>query len=133
MSVQTWSPYLHVNRRIWIRLLRSCPVPELCCKWTRKQRWISPDIKTGNQPFLIVGAIICGATSGIFWITEAAVTLLYSEPDRKGRHIALWQSLYQSANLIGGSINLALNIDLDKPGGLKPKTCVLRFVVIPPR
>ncbi|WVW82650.1 hypothetical protein I302_104661 [Kwoniella bestiolae CBS 10118] len=77
---------------------------------------------TGNQPFLIVGAIICGATSGIFWVSEAAVTLLYSEPQYKGRHLAIWQSLFQLATCIGGAINLGLNIDLNETGGLKPKT-----------
>ncbi|WRT67508.1 uncharacterized protein IL334_004480 [Kwoniella shivajii] len=77
---------------------------------------------TGNQGFLIAGAIICGATSGIFWVTEAAVTMLYSEPQYKGRHLAIWQSLFQLATCIGGAINLGLNIDLDQTGGLKPKT-----------
>ncbi|OCF61056.1 hypothetical protein L486_00700 [Kwoniella mangroviensis CBS 10435] len=75
---------------------------------------------TGNQPFLVVGAIICGATSGIFWVSEAAITLLYSEPEYKGRHLAIWQSLFQLATCIGGAINLGLNIDLNETGGLKP-------------
>ncbi|KAK6909653.1 hypothetical protein I203_103674 [Kwoniella mangroviensis CBS 8507] len=77
---------------------------------------------TGNQPFLVVGAIICGATSGIFWVSEAVITLLYSEPKYKGRHLAIWQSLFQLATCIGGAINLGLNIDLNETGGLKPKT-----------
>ncbi|WVF68819.1 hypothetical protein IAT40_003592 [Kwoniella sp. CBS 6097] len=77
---------------------------------------------TGNQPFLVAGAIICGATSGIFWVSEAAVTMLYSEPQYKGRYLAIWQSLFQLATCIGGAINLGLNIDLNEIGGLKPKT-----------
>lgn len=36
--------------------------------------------------------------------------MIYSEPDRKGRLLALWQSMYQLATTVGGAINLALNI-----------------------
>ena len=48
--------------------------------------------------------------------------MLYSEPDRKGRLLALWQSLYQLATTMGGAINLGLNIHQNKKGGLQPKT-----------
>jgi MFS family permease len=65
---------------------------------------------TGKQPFLLVGAIICGATSGLFWVSEGAIIMLYSEPGRKGKLLALWQSLYQLATTMGGAINLALNV-----------------------
>ena len=68
----------------------------------------------------------------------------YSEPGRKGRHLALWQSLFQSATIIGGAINLGLNINGDTAGGLSPRTylvfvsltClapVVAFFVTPPR
>lgn len=68
----------------------------------------------------------------------------YSEPGRKGRHVALWQSLFQSATIIGGAINLGLNIDGSTAGGLQPKTylvfvsltClapVVAFFVTPPK
>jgi MFS family permease len=88
---------------------------------------------TGNQPFLLVGAIICGATSGLFWSVEGGfrirlslisgmVIMVYSEPERKGRLLALWQTLYQLATTVGGAINLALNIDVKVRGGLRPKT-----------
>lgn len=36
--------------------------------------------------------------------------MIYSEPERKGRLLALWQSMYQLATTVGGAINLALNI-----------------------
>ncbi|KAI5481228.1 hypothetical protein MNV49_005663 [Pseudohyphozyma bogoriensis] len=91
-----------------------------------------------NQWGLVVGAIVCGLTSGIFWVTEGAVIMNYSEPARKGKLLANWQSLYLAANLIGGGINLGLNIHLDKKGGLSPKTylvfvslqCVAPFVAL---
>jgi len=82
---------------------------------------------TGQQPFLLVGAIICGATSGLFWVSEGAIIMLYSEPGRKGKLLALWQSLYQLATTMGGAINLALNVNLNERGGLKPNTLVDQF------
>ncbi|KAL1407741.1 hypothetical protein Q8F55_007175 [Vanrija albida] len=72
--------------------------------------------------FLVVGAVICGLTSGIFWVTEGTIIMVYSEPARKGRLVALWQSLFNLATLVGGAINLALNVDISKPGGLRPRT-----------
>ena len=68
----------------------------------------------------------------------------YSEPGRKGRHLALWQSLFQSATIIGGAINLGLNINQSQAGGLSPKTYLVfvaltctaplvAFFVTPPR
>lgn len=53
----------------------------------------------------------------------------YSEPGRKGRHLALWQSLFQSATIIGGAINLGLNINGDTAGGLSPRTYLV-FVAL---
>jgi hypothetical protein len=53
----------------------------------------------------------------------------YSEPGRKGRHVALWQSLFQSATIIGGAINLGLNINQSNAGGLSPKTYLV-FVAL---
>jgi hypothetical protein len=53
----------------------------------------------------------------------------YSEPGRKGRHVALWQSLFQSATIIGGAINLGLNINGSTAGGLSPKTYLV-FVAL---
>lgn len=76
----------------------------------------------GNQWYLILGAVICGLTSGIFWVTEGTIIMVYSEPARKGRLVAIWQSLFNLATLVGGAINLALNVDIAKPGGLRPKT-----------
>jgi hypothetical protein len=53
--------------------------------------------------------------------------MIYSEPERKGRLLALWQSIYQAATLIGGGINLGLNVHNKSSGGLAPKT-YLTFV-----
>lgn len=57
----------------------------------------------GNQWFLVLGAVICGATSGIFWVTEGAIIMTYSEPHKKGRLLAIWQSLYNVSAYRGGS------------------------------
>ncbi|OCF37457.1 hypothetical protein I317_03868 [Kwoniella heveanensis CBS 569] len=83
----------------------------------------------GNQWFLVVGAIICGATSGLFWVSEGVVISTYSEPSRKGQMLAIWQSLYTLATVIGGFINLFLNLDVKVRGGLRPKTYIV-FVAL---
>ncbi|VDB86110.1 unnamed protein product [Peniophora sp. CBMAI 1063] len=92
----------------------------------------------GNQWGLIVGAIVCGATSGLFWVTEGSVIMNYAEPNKKGKLIATWQSLYYSSTIIGGAINLALNYNDRSAGGLAPKTyivficlmCIAPFVAL---
>lgn len=48
--------------------------------------------------------------------------MIYSEPERKGRYLALWQSIYQLATIVGGAINLALNIRGTTGAGLSPQT-----------
>ncbi|WVW78605.1 hypothetical protein I302_100564 [Kwoniella bestiolae CBS 10118] len=82
-----------------------------------------------NQWFLVVGAIICGLTSGLFWVSEGVIISVYSEPSRKGRMLAIWQSLYTLSTIIGGFINLFLNLDVKVKGGLKPKTYLV-FVAL---
>ncbi|WRT64918.1 uncharacterized protein IL334_001857 [Kwoniella shivajii] len=83
----------------------------------------------GNQWFLVLGAVICGLTSGLFWVSEGVIISVYSEPARKGRMLAIWQSLYTLATIIGGFINLFLNLDVKVKGGLKPKTYLV-FVAL---
>ncbi|WVQ84172.1 hypothetical protein IAT38_006319 [Cryptococcus sp. DSM 104549] len=83
----------------------------------------------GNQWFLVLGAVICGLTSGLFWVSEGVIISIYSEPARKGRMLAIWQSLYTLSTIIGGFINLFLNLDVKVRGGLRPKTYLV-FVAL---
>lgn len=53
----------------------------------------------------------------------------YSEPQRKGRLLAIWQSIYTLATVVGGCINLALNVNMNQAGGLQPKTYLV-FVTL---
>lgn len=50
---------------------------------------------TGNQWYLMLGAFFSAMTSGVFFPTEGAIILMYPEPWRKGRCLALWQSVYR--------------------------------------
>lgn len=55
--------------------------------------------------------------------------MIYSEPERKGRYLALWQSIYQLATIVGGAVNLALNVRGTTGAGLSPQT-YLAFVAM---
>ncbi|KAJ4293542.1 hypothetical protein N0V90_008825 [Kalmusia sp. IMI 367209] len=54
----------------------------------------------GNVWFVLVGAVACGFSAGLFWVSEGAVALGYPEPGKRGK-----------CPLIGGAIVLALNND----------------------
>lgn len=102
---------------------RVCPHdrPPLTAQYTNS--------KFGTQWYLILGAAICGLTSGVFWVAEGAIIMIYSEPHRKGRLLAVWQSIYVLATVVGGAINLGLNVNVNQPGGLKPNTYIV-FVAL---
>ncbi len=74
--------------------------------------------KFGNQWGIILGAVLCGLSAGIFWSTEGAIAIGYSEPERRGRNISIWLSLSQLGIVIGGAINLATNVNTDVAGGV---------------
>ena len=65
---------------------------------------------------------MCGLSAGIFWATEGGVAIAYPEPERRGRSISIWLILNQFGSIIGGSINLALNVKTDGAGGVGVNT-----------
>ncbi|ORY40624.1 hypothetical protein BCR35DRAFT_46279 [Leucosporidium creatinivorum] len=74
--------------------------------------------KYGAQWPLILGAVLCGATAGVFWSTEGGIALAYPEESKRAHRLSLWLILNQLGSIVGGSINLALNVNRDQSGSV---------------
>ncbi|CAI6332667.1 unnamed protein product [Periconia digitata] len=65
----------------------------------------------GNEWFVLVGAVACGISAGLFWVSEGAVALGYPEPGKRGKYMNIWLWFRTGGPLVGGAIVLALNND----------------------
>ncbi|KAI0687507.1 major facilitator superfamily domain-containing protein [Earliella scabrosa] len=65
----------------------------------------------GNEWFVLVGAVACGISAGLFWASEGAVALGYPEPGKRGKYMNIWLWFRTGGPLVGGAIVLALNND----------------------
>ncbi|GAA5990348.1 hypothetical protein JCM5350_006888 [Sporobolomyces pararoseus] len=74
--------------------------------------------KYGAQWPLILGAVLCGLSAGIFWSTEGAVALAYPETNRRAHRLSLWLILNQFGSIVGGAINLSLNVKTESSGSV---------------
>ena len=63
----------------------------------------------GNVWLVLVGAVFCGVSAGLFWASEGAVALGYPEPSKRGRYMNIWLIFRTGGPLVGGAIVLALN------------------------
>ncbi|KAL4895276.1 hypothetical protein BDV59DRAFT_191795 [Aspergillus ambiguus] len=66
----------------------------------------------------IFGAAVCGLSAGIFWMAESAVALSYPEPYNQGHFLGLWLSFRVGGQIVGGSINLGVNVHRSSPGSV---------------
>lgn len=55
--------------------------------------------------------------------------IAYPEPSRRGKAVAIWFSINQVGSVIGGAINLALNVNADAIGGISVNTYAV-FIAI---
>ncbi|KAI0394694.1 MFS general substrate transporter [Xylariaceae sp. FL0594] len=67
--------------------------------------------KYGNTWFVLVGAVACGLSAGLFWASEGAIALGYPEASKRGRYLNIWLWFRTGGPLLGGAIVLALNHD----------------------
>ncbi|KAF1962374.1 major facilitator superfamily transporter [Byssothecium circinans] len=65
----------------------------------------------GNVWLVLVGAVACGISAGLFWVSEGAVALGYPEPGKRGKYMNIWLWFRTGGPLVGGLIVLALNND----------------------
>lgn len=63
----------------------------------------------GVEWLVLVGAVTCGFSAGLFWASEGAVALGYPEPAKRGRYLNIWLWFRTGGPLVGGAIVLALN------------------------
>ncbi|KAJ5689549.1 hypothetical protein N7462_003941 [Penicillium macrosclerotiorum] len=63
----------------------------------------------GNEWFVLVGAVACGLSAGLFWASEGAVALGYPEPERRGQYMNIWLWFRTGGPLLGSAIVLGLN------------------------
>lgn len=79
--------------------------------------------------FVILGAVICGISAGLYWAAEGAIVLSYPQHAMRGRYLALWLGFKNSGQLIGGAINLGLNANNAAAGKVSYVT-ILVFVAL---
>ncbi|TVY71568.1 UNC93-like protein [Lachnellula suecica] len=63
----------------------------------------------GNNWLVLVGAVACGISAGLFWASEGAVALGYPESSKRGKYMNIWLIFRTGGPLVGGAIVLALN------------------------
>ncbi|KAK6074051.1 hypothetical protein SCUP234_08378 [Seiridium cupressi] len=63
----------------------------------------------GNVWLVLVGAVACGFSAGLFWASEGAIALGYPEPGKRGRYMNIWLWFRVGGPLVGGAILLGLN------------------------
>lgn len=79
----------------------------------------------GVEWLVLFGAACCGVSAGIFWATEATIGITYPEPRYRGRMIAYWLSWTRFGQLMGGAINLGLNVDRNEAGSVSYKVYLI--------
>lgn len=72
----------------------------------------------GSSWFVLFGAACCGLGAGLFWMAEAAIALSYPEPHNQGRFLGFWLSFRVLGQILGGAVNLGLNIDRNEAGSV---------------
>ncbi|KAJ5672507.1 hypothetical protein N7507_001634 [Penicillium longicatenatum] len=85
----------------------------------------------GNVWFVLVGAVACGLSAGLFWASEGAVALGYPEPSKRGQYMNIWLWFRTGGPLVGSAIVLGLNHSADaKSKGKVGSETYLIFVAL---
>lgn len=85
--------------------------------------------KFGTEWFVILGAVICGISAGLYWAAEGAIVLSYPEQHKRGRYLAVWLFFKNSGTILAGAINLGTNIHRSTGGKVNYKT-LLAFIAL---
>jgi MFS family permease len=70
----------------------------------------------GNNWLVLVGAVACGVSAGLFWASEGAVALGYPESSKRGKYMNIWLIFRTGGPLVGGAIVLGLNHGANQKG-----------------
>lgn len=85
----------------------------------------------GNVWLVLVGAVACGVSAGLFWAAEGAVAMGYPEPTKRGKYLNIWLWFRVGGPLLGGLIVLILNhsAEAKKKGKIDSQTYLI-FVAL---
>ncbi|UKZ65277.1 uncharacterized protein TrAtP1_006471 [Trichoderma atroviride] len=83
----------------------------------------------GTTWLVILGAALCGISAGTFWAVEAAIAIAYPEPWNRGKSLGWWLTFRVMGQIIGGAINLSLDIDRNQAGKVS-YTVYIIFITI---
>lgn len=78
---------------------------------------------------MIFGAALCGISAGVFWMAEAAIAIAYPEPWNRGKALGYWLTYRLSGQILGGAINLGLNVRGNEAGQVS-YTVFLIFIAL---
>ena len=83
----------------------------------------------GTEWFVLLGAALCGISAGVFWMSEAAIAIAYPEPWNRGKALGYWLTYRLLGQIIGGAINLGLNVNRNEAGSVS-YTVFLVFIAM---
>ncbi|TFB02848.1 hypothetical protein CCMA1212_005587 [Trichoderma ghanense] len=83
----------------------------------------------GNEWFVLVGAVACGISAGLFWASEGAIALGYPEPTKRAKYLNIWVWFRTLGPIVGGAIVLGLNVKTSRKGSVGYVTYLI-FIVL---
>lgn len=72
----------------------------------------------GTEWFMLLGATLCGLSASCLWATEGAIAVSYPHTDDRAKATGLWLGLRQLGQIVGASIQLAMNIRSSNRGAV---------------
>ncbi|OTB02562.1 hypothetical protein M426DRAFT_322496 [Hypoxylon sp. CI-4A] len=85
--------------------------------------------KFGNQWYLILGGVLGGTGSGMWYVAESGSIMSLAPTGARGKYLALWIVSRNLGQLVGGAINLSKNHIKGANGGVTADTYIA-FVII---
>ncbi|PYI02710.1 hypothetical protein BO78DRAFT_432663 [Aspergillus sclerotiicarbonarius CBS 121057] len=86
-------------------------------------------VNAANALLVLVGAVACGISAGLFWASEGAIAIGYPEPSKRAHYLNIWVWWRTLGPIIGNSIVLALNIKNKGAGNVGYSTYIV-FIVL---
>ncbi|KAH8122406.1 hypothetical protein FP744_10001170 [Trichoderma asperellum] len=83
----------------------------------------------GNDWFVLLGAVTCGISAGLFWASEGAIALGYPEPSKRAKYLNIWVWFRTLGPIVGGAIVLGLNVKTSGKGSVGYITYII-FIVL---
>ena len=80
---------------------------------------------TQSDAFLIVGGLLCGISAGLFWASEGTIFTSYPSDAQRGKYLAYWSLCKNFGPMIGGMVNLGLNVHTRNGSSTNPKVFIV--------